>query len=1316
MTRRTGNRRLVAWTIALVASLGVATGATGAATVGDATNPPDPMGAPGRYALARSDSLWVASGLQPSGGSGTYADLNTSMNGFTATGSPADVPAHGGSPESYPMIHGRFTDPAEDQVLSLLNSGTAWSAASPTNPNLPAWSEPVAAGTSSEPPQALAAGDLDRVLSNDDNYYDEAVAVFAGANHTLQVRVLDYQAETGKVTATSLQLGQLGGIYWQPTNSYGEGPLAVGIGDFDGDGMNEIAVAVNRNGTLELELLRYTRTLNGPSLQSLHSIALADDPSALWIPSYRMTVGDLDGVGPDEIALARAEADGDPHGEQDLLATITVVGLDDQLALAKLGYMWTMAGGWIAFDPPSPGGGDSGPKVAAGLFHYAPDPTGQSGFTISRDGLAFAWASRGDMQTIQLRVFDVVPGSSACPDLYKRLVRQQCNLELQPYTPALTVSPEYEAPAVANFSLAAGGFVGPVNADESPATWGLAVGIDGAGVSFYRPASGQLTKTFSTSQWPGGYNLVNYDRQGKSVYLGAPVVFTIDGLVQTTMIVQDAPKHADWLPAQKSWLNVDRTDQFEVDVSSDTSQAFESTTKTSSDHTIGGSASLSLEASVTSGLVGIDDEKETVKASVAVDQSYEEKESEYNADTSSYSLEIDSGTGDDDLIGGSDQPFYVFRYPIFGSTYKDENNDTMQGMYEIVIPGEPTPINPPTGGRNFDWYSPPHENGNVLSYPKLASGPAPVPMPDMGTYTVGTKDFTNGLFNSAYFVDPTVGDVDLKIQDQTVATSSRDTQSTLKKSADLSVSISGKYNVGFAKGEASATVDLAINSTNSWSKLSTSTQTSKSASDFKLKMDQAAMGSQAYQAGTAYYYAQDGTEKVAHAVDVTASEQGRNFWFSIYGGRPDPALNLPFRINMTKNQNTGAMDIPTWNDSASHQLIRGFEVVHPNDAPAAVAGALFSNPADGDKVQLQVPVRNYSLDTAITELTVRFSAVPVNADDTQITGPEVQIGDVQGLTIPPQGTTTAAIEWDTTGRGPTTPGASQNYRVFVVLDPGNTITNEIHEWADRYDYPPTVTGKSGGTRIVDPRTGNLEVLESGQNNQGYGEIAIMAKNASEVVGSEAPDVRLARDAITASMPRALPRREGAHGLVDRSLELRVRVDADRTAPGFHRVLIYDGHPDAGGTVIAGRTVRSLGEHGIVATANWVPRTPGMHHIYARLIERADDPQQGNAHATLAVTVAPPATVPATLRELRAAVRHGYYVVNPLERRLLKRIDRATLDLRRGRRANAKRELAQLVKLLGRAQGKSISRRDARSLVWLARRVSAKVPAKGGQRR
>ena len=128
---------------------------------------------------------------------------------------------------------------------------------------------------------------------------------------------------------------------------------------------------------------------------------------------------------------------------------------------------------------------------------------------------------------------------------------------------------------------------------------------------------------------------------------------------------------------------------------------------------------------------------------------------------------------------------------------------------------------------------------------------------------------------------------------------------------------------------------------------------------------------------------------------------------------------------MTYNQVDKANDIPNWNNSDSRQLIRGFFVLHPDAAHGGqtgslTAGAPSANPADGDTVQLQVRVHNYSLDTAATGVPVEFWAVARDANDEDNVGARrLKLGTVTLDTIPALGWVPANFLWSTTGMAPT---------------------------------------------------------------------------------------------------------------------------------------------------------------------------------------------------------------------------------------------------------------------------------------------------------
>ena len=102
---------------------------------------------------------------------------------------------------------------------------------------VPAWLRRVQ-GTGGGSPVAVAAGDLDGRVSAQGFPNDEVAVASRDPDGTLRVDVIDYNVAPGDAveTAPTVALPAIG------TPAAGPGSLGVGVGDFDSDGQNEIAV------------------------------------------------------------------------------------------------------------------------------------------------------------------------------------------------------------------------------------------------------------------------------------------------------------------------------------------------------------------------------------------------------------------------------------------------------------------------------------------------------------------------------------------------------------------------------------------------------------------------------------------------------------------------------------------------------------------------------------------------------------------------------------------------------------------------------------------------------------------------------------------------------------------------------------------------------------------------------------------------------------------------------------------------------------------------------------------------------------------
>lgn len=484
---------------------------------------------------------------------------------------------------------------------------------------------------------------------------------------------------------------------------------------------------------------------------------------------------------------------------------------------------------------------------------------------------------------------------------------------------------------------------------------------------------------------------------------------------------------------------------------------------------------------------------------------------------------------------------------------------------------------------------------------------------------------------------------------------------TLAESADLKIAGSASVNDFGIGGEVRASADFEFHNSNSWGNVTTSSNTTNQTTDLTLNQQPAGNANQSYNYYPIFYVTTDGTVKVAQAVDNPAStpSSGNIFWSSFYGRGPDPALNLPGRFS---TNGTDANGNQPWYATAdlSRKAMRGFFLRKPDANP--VTGDydyLADTPLLGDRVRIDARIYNYSTAKEIDTPKVRFQVVEIDPDteaeidpnlgprayNVQVApGNRTTIGETMLPLLSPLGTATVSIIWDT-GKipppafGDVPAGASQAYRIYVVLDPDNMIQNEIYE-----------------TEAFDPTGANID---PGQNNEGFGGITIShpsvggAPRSSPAASQRSndcdplidprcgnnatADAHLRADSLAGlevvalgkSLPQLKTDRLAAY--LNQPLRLRASVHSDQSHREFSHLLVYDGDPNQGGRLITGQFIHSGDAvNGTKVWFTWTPGTLGEHRLYARLLEKTDDKNPGNNVATLVVNVVPYDFIPPSL--------------------------------------------------------------------------------------
>ena len=198
------------------------------------------------------------------------------------------------------------------------------------------------------------------------------------------------------------------------------------------------------------------------------------------------------------------------------------------------------------------------------------------------------------------------------------------------------------------------------------------------------------------------------------------------------------------------------------------------------------------------------------------------------------------------------------------------------------------------------------------------------------------------------------------------------------------------------------------------------------------------------------YWAKNGA--LVYDYKVQINNNPNSFWNQNYGNKTDPALALPWRLDPEKGY-----PLPG-NDSTYRFRSKDVRISKIDPVP-------------GDTVTISARVSNYGLLNITSNVLVRFYKGNPYEGGTPI-GESTITGGIQS-----RRSKYASVNWTVPAA---TPG---NERMFVVIDPNNTITNEVHEfnnrgWAPLSDYSlPVGISSNNETQIPEA----MELLQNYPN-------------------------------------------------------------------------------------------------------------------------------------------------------------------------------------------------------------------------------------------
>ena len=918
---------------------------------------------------------------------------------------------------------------------------------------------------------AIAAGDLDLKIDATGAFSDEIAAVVGsappgGGPFAFQrLLVVSYGEGPNPVIQAEVLLPSPysylpGAVLDGVSPVLFPAPATVAIADVDGDGQREIAVVTvtfdpARNfHNLQAILYRYdagdaTATPpRAPALTLLSVVSLDGAPNGQYtLNPVSLATGDLDGDRREEllvldvtnVRLDTAPTRADLH--------LVVAGWNDTTKQLQTVLDQKLSGNIEAWEDDGQGGVFfTDAKVVTGQFAY--DATGKIPLAQRSAAVLFKEHGSSDYHIETWNVARAADTGAWSATKADRVSVTTCG-------------------GSHNWAdLAAGSWVGVYAGFDNPSPWGLAVTYEtrdrtgtpkqtlvlaavdittqkitlGTPTLFDGPA---IEPDRDCGKAPYGALVFPLDADGDSLRVGPPIHMTVANLNYFDFLIQEPPKHVDWLPGvsgadpDTGVLNVSRLTAFNVTYTDTSGTSFSTTTSKTSGQTWGGGVTGDIRFNFGEDFFGLEKNDVTLDFGFHASRYNESQKTAFTGKDSTWSQTLEATTLQDDVLRFYPRTIDIWRYPLYGhrATVPDDPAATFS-YYEISLPralcltqGDSDPSTCPkldgTNGLHVDGYEPWHENGNLLSYPAVpdecGTQCQPLP-PDLGAWKRPHQqdklfDDTNGpcrwdksdlpntdlctlpLTAPAIGTFPGAQNTTVTMSHDGVTGNSRTWGHTIDGGFDLGVG----FQVGWGPLPKigglgiSGCIDGYYDKQTTTSNATGSQTTTSESQNISVNSKLVGNADQAYNFYPIMYVATGGALKVAHAAGTFADVTSAGFWATTYA-RPDPALNLPRRFVSS----AATPDVWLLNAAPEAQAMRGFLVLNGNpkakdsyQKPVARPPAI-GDPTFDNKILLQARVYNYAAPArepmqnagrAAASVKVRFDIVELDAFGNECTDP-----------------------------------------------------------------------------------------------------------------------------------------------------------------------------------------------------------------------------------------------------------------------------------------------------------------------------------------
>ncbi|HSU43257.1 MAG TPA: hypothetical protein VLN42_03485 [Casimicrobiaceae bacterium] len=689
---------------------------------------------------------------------------------------------------------------------------------------------------------------------------------------------------------------------------------------------------------------------------------------------------------------------------------------------------------------------------------------------------------------------------------------------------------------------------------------------------------------------PGPINyaaLVATDSQGRSLRLGAPNKVVIAHRSQPSVVLGVPPMHVDFIaPARQTTPQVFNVSAIPAGFFTQYQTSQSNSNQSSTQNTTSWSAGTgeSVSSKVTVGVPDVD--SVTVKNKFSAQQAWKGNSESVHGTTSSMQFDVSQQTGFSDQLWYSDSRINLYIYPVIGQTGCPQAipdcPDDEKVPLTVQFSGVDAVWNDTVPGNTTEWYQPPWEPGNVLSYPGNFQQLQAIE-PDLDQLS-GNNTFTT---DQSTFLEKTTWSKD--------STKSLSTSFDQNYSFNDTLSVSASTNFIFASASIKGT--LSLSGSFGFSNLHTSVTTLGNSSGIGVQKPGTFASPPDYQYHvTPFIFGQQrpagvvndiplstdvttfGVLQTAFVVDPLSGDAG-GWWKQTYTAAPDVALNHPTRwsVKLASGSNNpndgtclgisaGSSDIDCASLSPSDandpwlsdfHTMRGLFVT---GAQANGKGPQLDTATAGDQLLLQARVYNYSLAPMPAGTTVHTRFYGNRWDNSKLTaiGQSFLIGESVTGQIPPFNTDTAAPNWqrvaipkpfDTTNFG-------DQYLVFWVvvwMEDGNGKLVAELPGHGLTAVPGALTQFADVAPFEEPYDNNVGFYKSAFYvfPKPGGSLAAKAKP-----GSPKPEPAFRMTSPTVSVHKL---GRGERIVVDLSL-----VTGDQPIDGGTTVRFYDGDPAKGG--------------------------------------------------------------------------------------------------------------------------------------------------------